>query len=217
MIRVLVADDHTIVRDGISELLRGQPGMEVAGQAGDGREAVEQTLALRPDVVIMDISMPVLTGLEAAAEIRDKAPETKVLMLTVHDQDEYLFEALRAGASGYVLKGADTAELVRAVMTVHRGDVFIYPTMATKLVGEYLKGGGGVAGDQEYESLTPREREVLVLIADGRSNAEAADELHLSPHTVQTHREHIMQKLRIHSRTELLKYAMRKGLIQLSD
>ena len=137
--------------------------------------------------------------------------------MTVHDQDEYLFEALRAGASGYVLKGADTAELVRAVITVNRGEVFIYPEMATKLVGEYLKSDGGSAGDEGYESLTPREREVLALIADGRSNAEAAAELHLSPHTVQTHRDHIMQKLRIHSRTELLKYAMRKGLIQLSD
>ena len=174
MIRILVADDHTIVRDGIAELLRGQPEMEVVGQAGDGREAVERTLALKPDVVIMDISMPVMSGLEAAAEIRDQAPDTKVLILTVHDQDEYLFEALRAGASGYVLKGADTAELVRAVITVNRGEFFIYPEMATKLVGEYLKSDGGSAGDEGYESLTPREREVLALIADGRSNAEAA-------------------------------------------
>lgn len=122
--------------------------MEVVGQAGDGREAVERTLALKPDVVIRDISMPVMSGLEAAAEIRDEAPDTKVLILTVHDQDEYLFEALRAGASGYVLKGADTADLVRAVITVNRGDVFIYPEMATKLVGEYLKSDGGSAGDE---------------------------------------------------------------------
>lgn len=126
----------------------GQIEVEVVGQAGDGREAVERTLALKPDVVIRDISMPVMSGLEAAAEIRDEAPDTKVLILTVHDQDEYLFEALRAGASGYVLKGADTADLVRAVITVNRGDVFIYPEMATKLVGEYLKSDGGSAGDE---------------------------------------------------------------------
>lgn len=216
-IKVLIADDHAIVRLGIVELLRGQPHIEIVGEAVDGREAVANTLALRPDVIVMDISMPVLSGLEAAAEIREVAPETRVLILTVHDQDEYLFEALQAGAAGYVLKGADTEDLVRAIGVVHEGEIFIYPRMTATLVGEYLRNVHAGEVDEQYETLTAREREVLELIADGRSNADAAETLHLSPHTVQTHREHIMQKLGIHSRTELLKYAVRKGLIQLDD
>ncbi len=215
-IRVLVADDHTIVREGVSLLLQGEPDIEVVGEAMNGREAVEKCLQLRPDVVLMDIAMPELNGLEATKHLKSARPEIRVLVLTVHESDEYFFQALQAGASGYVLKGATSGELVAAVRAVSSGGIFLHPAVAEKLVHDYLQrvsSNGSVR--TRYDGLTPREKEVLILIAEGATNQGIADKLVLSPSTVQTHRANIMEKLQLHNRAELIKYAIRQGLIQL--
>ena len=215
MIRLLIADDHTLVRQGIAEILGDADDIEVVAQAGDGKEAVRLAHRVKPDVALLDIGMPEMSGLDAAEQMLRSRPEIRVLMLTVHDQEEYLFRALQVGALGYVLKGADAEDLLRAIRAVHAGDVYIYGPMATKLVADYLQGKRPDEANPAYASLAPREREVLQRIADGRTNAQVADELHISAHTVQSHREHIMQKLNLHSRTELLKYGVRKGLVNL--
>lgn len=217
MIRVLLADDHTLVRRGIAGLLQAQPDIEVVGEADNGLDAVSQARNLVPDVVLMDIGMPGLSGLDATRRIRDALPQTQVLILTVHDREDYLYNALQAGASGYILKGADVHDLVGAIRTVFRGDTFMYPKMATKLVADYLRRVRAGEGTEEFERLTEREKEILKLLAEGYTNKEIAGALQITPHTVQTHREHLFQKLNIHSRTELLKYALRKGLVSLDS
>jgi DNA-binding NarL/FixJ family response regulator len=213
-IRVLIADDHTIVRAGIRLLLQAEPDIEVVGEAGDGQEAIAQTEALRPNVVVMDIGMPGVSGLEATREIKRRWPQVQVLVLTMHRSDDYFFRMLEAGASGYVLKGADPGDLITAVRVAARGDVFLYPSMAKQLVADYL--GRVQAGEERasYDGLTDREREVLRLVAEGLTTPEIAEALNLSVNTVQTHRRRIMEKLNLHSRVELIKYAIRRGLIQ---
>lgn len=213
-IRVLVVDDHTIVRAGIRLVLQAEPGIEVVGEAGDGQQAIAQTEALQPDVVLMDLAMPGISGLEATREIKRRWPQVQVLALTMHRSDDYLFRMLEAGASGYVLKGAETGDLIAAVRAAARGDVFLYPSMAKKLVADYLSRVQAGEERASYDGLTDREREVLRLIAEGYTNAEIAEALHLSPHTVQSHRRAIMEKLNLHDRVELAKYAMRRGLIE---
>jgi len=163
----------------------------------------------------MDIGMPGLSGMDAARQIRSALPQTQILILTVHDREDYLYSALQVGASGYILKGADVNDLLSAIRTVYRGDIFIYPRMATKLVADYLRRVRAGESKEEFERLTEREKEILKLLADGLTNKEIARALQITPHTVQTHREHLMQKLNIHNRTELLKYALRKGLVSL--
>jgi len=215
-IHVLVADDHTIVREGVSLLLQSEPDFEVVGEARNGREAVDKTLQLRPDVVLMDIAMPEINGLDATKQIKAARSEAHVLVLTVHESDEYFFQALQAGASGYVLKGATSAELVAAVRAVYSGGIYLHPTVAEKLVADYLKRDSSQTSQHDrYGSLTPREKEVLILIAEGATNQEIASKLVLSTSTVQTHRANIMEKLNLHNRAELIKYAIRQGLIQL--
>jgi len=215
-IRVLVADDHTIVREGVSLLLQTKPDIEVLGEAKNGREAVDKTLQLQPDVVLMDMAMPELNGLEATKQIITARPSTRVLVLTVHESDEYFYQALQAGASGYVLKGATSTELIAAVRAVHSGGIYLHPAVARKLVSDYIQSvsSEGTPRDR-YDGLTPREKEVLILIADGTTNQEIARKLVLSPSTVQTHRSNIMEKLNLHNRAELIKYAIRHGLIRL--
>jgi len=213
-IRVLVVDDHTIVRAGIRLLLQAEPGLEVVGEAGDGQQAIAQTEALQPDVVLMDLAMPGISGLEATREIKRRWPQVQVLALTMHRSDDYLFRMLESGASGYVLKGAETGDLIAAVRAAARGDVFLYPSMAKKLVTDYLNRVQAGEERASYDGLTDREREVLRLIAEGYTNPEIAEALHLSPHTVQSHRRAIMEKLNLHDRVELVKYAMRRGLIE---
>ncbi len=212
-IHVLVADDHTIVREGVSLLLQSEPDIEVVGEARNGREAVDKALQLRPDVVLMDMAMPELNGLEATKQIKGARSEAHVLVLTVHESDEYFFQALQAGASGYVLKGATSAELVAAVRAVYSGGIYLHPAVAEKLVAEYLKRDSSQTN--QHDSLTPREKEVLILIAEGATNQKIASKLVLSASTVQTHRANIMEKLNLHNRAELIKYAIRQGLIQL--
>ncbi len=213
--RVVVVDDHTLIRQGIVGLLESQPDIAVVGQGGTGSEAIALANELRPDVVLMDVSMPGMSGLVAAKEIKARQPATAVLILTIHDREDYLYQALRAGASGYVLKGADVNDLLAAVRSARRGEVYLSPTVAKALVGDYLRRARDGDADASTDGLTEREREILVLIAQGRTTAEIAAELVLSPHTVQSHRDHIMAKLDLHSKAALMKYAIAKGLIEL--
>ena len=214
-IRILLADDQPIVRRGIALVLQQEEGIEVVGEASDGWEAIDCARRLVPDLVLMDIGMPKLSGLDAARRIHETIPSVYVLILTVHDREDYLYEALEAGAQGYILKTADVDELVGAIRTVRRGEVFIYPQMATLLVGQYLRRGRSGRSDDPYERLSTREREVLPLLAESHTDQEIGDQLHLSPYTIQTYRQRIMRKLDLHSRTDLLKYALRRKLITL--
>lgn len=216
-VRVLMADDHTMFREGVRLLLETRGGFEVVGEAATGREAVELARSLRPDVIVMDIGMPGMNGLDATRLIQADNPSSRVLILTMHDTDEYFFSALEAGASGYVLKEAASNDLVNAIESVSRGGMFLYPSLATKLVEEYLRRVGSGEERSSYDALTPRERQVLQLIGEGRTNQEIAEKLGLSVHTVQTHRVHIMNKLGLHNRAQLVSYAARLGLLGGSD
>ncbi len=183
----------------------------MVGEAANGMEAFELARSLQPDMVLMDIGMPGMNGLEATRALKTAQPETHVLVLTMHEDEEYFFRILAAGASGYLLKGAGSAELLSAIRAVWQGGVYLYPTMAKKLMSDYLRGQeSGMGGD---DPLTPREREVLKLIAAGKTNREIADALVVSVNTVQTHRLHLMEKLHLHNRAELIRYAIRRGLI----
>lgn len=212
-IRVLVVDDHAMFREGIRSLLQGYDDIEIVAEATDGREAIEKACQLAPQVVLMDIGMPVMNGLEATRRIHKEAPGARVLALTQYEDSEYILSMLRAGAKGYVAKTATASELVSAIRTVHKGESFLYPSAATALVEEYLMRAEGEKN--EYEHLTDREREVLQLVAEGRTNREIADMLFISVKTVLRHRTNIMEKLGFHNRTELIKYAISKGLIEM--
>ncbi len=212
-IRVLLADDHAVFREGIRLLLETHGGFEVVAEAANGDEAVELARSLRPDVVLMDIGMPGMNGLDATRLIREEDAEARVLMLTMHGTDGYFFRALDAGAAGYVLKEAASSDLVSALESVHRGGMFLYPSLAGKLVEEYFRRVGSGEERSTYDELTAREQEVLQLIGEGLTNQEIADRLSVSPHTVQTHRVHIMNKLGLHNRAQLVSYAARLGLL----
>jgi len=216
-IRVLIADDHPLLRDGVRRILQDEEDIEVVGEASDGEETVARALELSPDVVLMDISMPGIGGLEATRQVRARNPSVQVLGLTVHENSAYFFSMLEAGAAGYLLKkDATSAELLEAVRAVHREGVYLHPTVARWLIRDRMSRGGGER-ESPLPSLTPRETEVLKLLAEGCSTREIAHQLHLSPTTVQTHRTNIMQKLNLHSRVELVKYALSRGLISLSN
>jgi len=212
-IRILIADDHPVLRRGLRALIEEEPDMEVVGEAGNGLEAVQLAERLRPDVVIMDISMPELDGLEATRRIRERSPSTYILILTVHAHERYLFPVLKAGASGYVRKTAADEELVEAIRVVARGDVFLYPSATRMLLDDYLAQVRAGREQDSYESLSEREREILRLLAEGYTNAEIAQKLSLSVKTVETYRTRIMEKLHLRTRAELVRYALRKGLI----
>jgi two-component system response regulator NreC len=216
-INLILADDHAVVRSGLRMLLEAQPDIEIVAEVETGKEAVRQVSLLRPDVVLMDIQMPDMNGIEATKQIRKLAPETAVLALTMHEDDQYFFEMIHAGASGYVPKRAAPDELVSAIRAVSKGDVFLYPSLASRLVKDYLKRASGDDNRMASDNLTPREQEVLILIAEGLSNAEIADKLVISIKTVDRHRENIMRKLNMHSRIDLVKYAIRRGLIDLEE
>lgn len=212
VIRVLIADDHTIVRAGIRLLLDVEPDIEVVGEAVNGLEAVSLAEKYCPDVILMDIAMPVMDGMEATREIKARCPKSNVLVLTMHRSDDYLFEMLKADASGYVIKGAETEELINAVRIVAQGEVFLYPAVAGKLVQEYLHLAG--ANNEATTSLSPRESEIMKLLAEGYSNKEIAEKLVISLSTVYTHRSKLMEKLGLSSRHDLIQYARRKGIIR---
>ena len=211
-ISVLIADDHTIVRSGVRLLLEAESDIRVVGEALNGREALELAESLQPDVVLMDISMPEMDGLEATKQLKTRFPHINVLVLTMHRSDDYFFEMLKAGASGYILKGAKTSELINAVRIVQQGEIFLYPSMTQKLVQGYIQ---LAEWDNEGEpSLSPREKEILRLLAEGYSNKEIAEKLVISPSTVHSHRSKIMDKLGLGNRRELIQYARKRGLIQ---
>lgn len=213
-IRVLVADDHALMREGIHALLRSGGDIEVVGEAADGQQAIEETRRLDPDVVLMDVAMPGLGGLEATLAIRQECPRSRVLVLTQYDDREYVSRFLKAGASGYVLKKAAGAELSSAIRAVHRGGLVLDPAVAREAVTE-PPGAGNSASDDVYETLTDREKQVLKLVAEGRSNKEVAQVLGISVKTAMTHRGHVMEKLGLHGRTDLIKFALRRGVIRL--
>jgi DNA-binding NarL/FixJ family response regulator len=210
--RVLVADDHAIVRSGLRRVIDAQHDLEVAAEAADGAEAVEKALAPDIHLAILDVSMPRMTGIQAAAELHRRQPELRLVMLSMYDSEQFLFEALKAGASGYVLKsGADT-DIVAACRAAMRGESFLYPSAVTTLVRDYLERGG--RGEEQFDVLTPRELEVLKLIAEARTSKEIAAELFISVKTVERHRQNILDKLGMRDRVELTRYAIRRGLIQ---
>lgn len=217
-IRILLVDDHTLVREGVRRLIEDQPNLAVVGEASNGQQAVAKATELQPEIILMDIGMPDMNGLEATAIIKKRFPTIRVLLLTVHDDPEYLFRALEVGASGYILKEAETQELLLAIQAAHRDEVFLYPSVARWLVHDYLQRvkGGAQEEQQQLEELTERQQAVLQLLAEGYSNQEIADKLVLSPYTVQTHRTNIMRKLGLHNRAELIKYAIRHGLTELT-
>ncbi|MEE9278283.1 MAG: response regulator transcription factor [Dehalococcoidia bacterium] len=213
-IRILLADDHAVVRSGVRMLLESEPGFEVVGEAEDGLEAVTLTERLQPDVVVMDISMPKINGIAATRRIHRILPAVGVVGLTMHDNEAYFYEMLKAGGSGYVLKDAPPGELLEAVRAAFAGRAYLSPTVASHLVRDYVRQGG--PGERErFNGLTERERQILTLVADGFTNRQIADQLVVSVKTVETHRTNLMQKLDLHDRTELVKYAIRKGLISL--
>jgi DNA-binding NarL/FixJ family response regulator len=210
--RILIADDHAIVRSGLTQVLDSKPDMEVVAEAEDGAEAVEKALKEDVHLAILDVSMPRLTGIQAAAELHRRKPELKTLMLSMHDSEQFLFEALKAGASGYVLKsGADT-DIVEAVRAAMRGDSYLYPSAVTTLVRDYVVRGD--RGQEHFDVLTPRELEVLKLIAEAYTSKQIAEALFISIKTVDRHRQNILDKLGMRDRVELTRYAIRRGLIQ---
>jgi DNA-binding NarL/FixJ family response regulator len=210
--RILIADDHALVRSGLKRVLDAKPDMEVIAEAEDGAEAVNKALKEDVHLAILDVSMPGMTGIQAAAELHKRKPELKTLMLSMHDSEQFLFEALKAGASGYVLKsGADT-DIVDAVRAAMRGDSYLYPSAVTTLVRDYVERGG--RGEEQFDVLTPRELEVLKLIAEANTSKEIADKLFISIKTVDRHRQNILDKLGMRDRVELTRYAIRRGLIQ---
>lgn len=211
-IKILIVDDHTIMRDGIRALVSIDNGLSVVGEASEGREAIEKADELKPDVIIMDIGMTGMDGLEATRRITKKNPKMKVLVLTQHDNKEYVLSTIKAGAAGYIPKKALGSELVSAIHAVYRSNSFLYPTAAAALIDSYRT---EMEDHDPYDELTPREREVLKLIAEGQTSRQIADTLVLSIKTVIGHRAKIMDKLDLHNRTELIKYAFRKGLVSI--
>lgn len=215
-IRILLADDHAILRAGLVRLLGEEKDIEVVGEAENGREAVQKALELHPDIVLMDIGMPVMNGMEATKQIKKRDADVKVLVLTMHDNEEYLFQVLQAGAAGYVLKKAADSDLVNAIHVVSRGDCFLYPSAAKMVVEDYLnKLKHGQEPTSSFDTLTDREREILTLVAEGHTNREIAETLFISVKTVETHKANIMEKLNLHKRAELVKYAIKKGMLQV--
>ncbi|MCB9419640.1 MAG: response regulator transcription factor [Ardenticatenaceae bacterium] len=211
-IRVIIADDHVIMREGVALILDSKPEFEVVGQAADGKRAVELAESLQPDIALLDINMPELDGIAAANLIREACPQTKTLILTMHNDDAIFFDAIQAGASGYVLKGSRPDDLIQALIEVHNGNVYISPPMTRKLVNSYLETANSYPNSQ-LTLLTERETEVMQLLAQGLTNREVAERLVISPSTVQTHRTHIMEKLDLNNRTELVRYALQNNLL----
>jgi DNA-binding NarL/FixJ family response regulator len=212
-IRVLLADDHGVVRKGLRYLLQKSPEMTVVGEAADGREAVAMAEELNPDVVVMDIAMPQLNGIDATAQIVKKNPRTGVIMLSMYSDETYLVRALGVGAKGYLLKDSTESDLVRAVQAVSQGRPFFSPAIAQTLLDDYMRRLRQENLQDSYDLLTDREKEVLQLLAEGKSNKEVATLLNLSLYTVETHRSHLMQKLNLHNTAEIVLYAVRKKII----
>ena len=216
-IRILIADDHALVREGLAALLKMSEEMEIVGEAADGIEAIERVGKTRPDVVLMDISMPKLGGLEATVEIKKTHPEVKVLVLTQYDDSAYIRRFLKAGASGYMLKKALGVDLITAIKAVAAGESYLHPSIASSVIGEYLGEQVGGPVEDVYERLTDREKQVLKLIAEGHTHKEIADLLGISVKTAIAHQSNLNEKLGIHTRADLIKFAIRKGIIKIDS
>ena len=212
-IRILLADDHNVMRKGLRLLLESQPGFIVVAEAADGREAVERAEATSPDVVVLDIAMPNLSGIEAAQRIIAQEPNTAIVFLSMHSDEGYVLRALKAGAKGYLLKDSVEGDLIEAITTVHQGKTFFSREIGKMLVEDYIREIKTRGAEDSYELLTSREREILQLLAEGKSNKEIAGVLNLSSHTVETHRRNLQDKLNLHGFAELILYAVRKRII----
>jgi DNA-binding NarL/FixJ family response regulator len=212
-IRILLSDDHNILRDGMRLLLERQPGFVVVAEASDGRETLDLVQNHQPDVVVMDIAMPNMNGIEATRRITEKHPRMGVVILSMHYDESYVIRSLKAGARAYLLKDAVKSELIAAIHAVAEGRSFFSPKISRILQEDYVQALGRKGADDSYELLTDREREILQLVAEGKTNKEIANALNLSPYTVDTHRTHILQKLNLHSVPEVILYAVRKGII----
>lgn len=212
--RLLLVDDHEVIRTGLRMLLEDDPEFEIVADAGTGREGLQLVDRHHPDVVVLDIGLPDMSGIEAATEIKTRHPDTAIVALTIHEDEEYFFKMLEAGANGYVPKRAAPDELLTAIRAAARGEVYLYPSLAKLLVSDFLTSPQEKQDPSHLDGLTPREQEVLEHLADGATNAEIGQTLTISPKTVARHRENIMRKLNMHSRTELVKYAIRKGIIE---
>lgn len=214
-ITVLLAEDHTIVRKGIRSLLDAESDIDVVAEAENGRDAVEKAEQIHPDIVVMDHSMPILNGLEAMRQIHQRQPDIKVLILTMHTNEEYVFQFLQAGAAGYLVKQSAPGELVAAIRAVFQGQSFLSPSISKAVIDEYVRQAGATAITDSLDTLTPREREVLQLMAEGYTMREIGEQLHISIKTAGVHRTNILQKLHLTSMTDLTRYAIRKGIISL--
>lgn len=212
-IRVLIADDHAVVRSGLQQLLGAQPDMEVVGEAGDGREALEKVKTLKPDVIILDIAMPELSGLEAVGLIREAAPSTQIVVLSMHGKESFVHQVLSSGALGYVLKASPTGDVIEAVRAAHRGEYFLSSRIKAEVVGAYLDNRKQSPGVRGYDLLSEREQQIFRLVAEGSSTNQIADMLCVSPKTVEKHRTNIMKKLGLKDRLEMVKYAVKIGII----
>ena len=212
-LRLLIADDHTLVRQGLRRILESQPGWEVVAETGDGREAVRLASELRPDVVLLDIAMPHLNGVEAMQQIERRVPGVRVLVLSMYSDEAYVTRAIRAGASGYLLKDSADTDLIKGITAVAQGKSFFSPAAARVIVDNYARPTATGVADR-FDSLSEREREVFQLVAEGYSNKEVAEMLHISPATVETHRAHVMEKLDLHSTAELVLCAVRRGIVR---
>jgi DNA-binding NarL/FixJ family response regulator len=213
-LRILLADDHTIVRQGLRKVLEERPEWEVVAEAGDGREAVRQAEQLKPDVAILDVAMPLLNGIEATRQIGKKSPATRVLVLSMHADDAYVIQILQAGAIGYLLKDSADVDLIQAVTAAAAGKSFFSPAIARVMLDDYVRQLSDKGVTDRYETLSEREREIFQLIAEGKANKEIAALLSISPSTVETHRARIMDKLDLHSAAEIVLYAVRRGVIR---
>jgi DNA-binding NarL/FixJ family response regulator len=211
-LRILLGDDHTLVRHGLRKILEERPDWEISGEASDGRDAVRQTLAVQPNVAILDIGMPLMNGIEATRQILRRLPGTHILILSMHANEAYIIQALKAGAKGYLLKDSADNELIRAVESVAAGKSFFSPAVAKVMLDDYVRHLADKGIADRFDSLSEREREVFQLVAEGHSNKEVADLLSVSPATVETHRAHILQKLDVHNTAELVLYAVRRGV-----
>lgn len=218
-IRVLLADDHAIVRAGLRMILAAEPDMTIVGETADGEGALRMTEETHPDVVVMDISMPGMNGLDGIRRVKASVPDTQVVVLTMHEDQRYFFQALEAGASGYVIKGAAPIELLTAIRAVRRGQAYFCPSLAKQMLNDYLRraDAGSEKEKDALGKLSDREKEVLKYIAEGKTGREIAATLYLSPNTVERHRANIMDKLGLHNRAELIKFAIRKGLVTLEE
>jgi two-component system response regulator NreC len=212
-IRILIADDHVIVRDGLRQLLNSQSDMEVTGEAEDGREALKKVKALHPDVILLDIAMPRLSGLEVITLIREASTATQVVVLSMHAKETYVQQVLASGALGYVLKASPSTDILEAIRTTHRGEYFLSSRLKAEVIGQYLKTRPAAVAVRGYELLTEREQQVFRLVAQGHSTAQIADILCVSAKTVEKHRTSLMNKLGVHDRMELLKYAIKIGVV----